>query len=307
MASGFASLKKSSSSNFDALTKKLSDMNSSYSNPDDGKYWQPTVDNNGNGFATIRFLDKPDGEDDQYVRLWSHGFKGPGGKWYIENCLSTIGKDDPVNELNNKLWNSGREDDKKTVSRQKRKLHYISNIMVVDDPSHPENNGKVFLFKYGAKIFAKISDLMAPEFPDEKPCNPFDLFNGCNFRLKIRKVEGYRNYDKSEFDSPTPFLEDESKMEETWLTCHSLKVLIADDQFKDYAVLLKQMNSVLGLDSSPLASQEQRQTQESSMETTTKVAETKTTAKVADTPVEDTAENVDDDDMSFFEGLLSDD
>ena len=165
----------------------------------DDRFWKPTVDKAGNGYAVIRFLPAPQGEDLPWVRYWDHGFQGPSGLWYIENSLTSIGQNDPVSEMNSVLWNSGREEDKQTARDRKRRLHYVSNIMVVSDPGNPDNEGKVFLYKFGKKIFDKIMDVMQPQFADEDPVNPFDFWEGANFKLKIQQVAGYRNYDKSEF------------------------------------------------------------------------------------------------------------
>jgi hypothetical protein len=181
-----------------------------------------------------------------FVQMWDHGFKGPGG-WYIEKSLTTMKKDDPVSELNSKLWNSGVEADKEQARKQKRRLKYISNIYVVKDSGNPDNDGKVFLFAYGKKIFDKINDMMIPQFEDEKPVNPFDLWEGANFRLKIREFEGYPNYDKSEFDSPAPLFEDDDKLEETWKQEHSLQELINPKHFKSYDELKAKLYRVLNL------------------------------------------------------------
>ena len=229
----FAALKRERTTSFDKLTKeveKLSSNNQQNRNEDD-RYWKPETDKAGNGYAVIRFLPAPQGEDVPFVRIWNHGFQGPGG-WYIENSLTTIGQQDPVGEYNSKLWNSGNESDKDIVRKQKRRLTYISNIYIVSDPSNPQNEGKVFLYKYGKKIFDKINEQMNPTFQDETAVNPFDLWEGANFKMKIRHVEGYRNYDKSEFDAPSPLLEDDDEMEKVWNSQHSLAAFIAPDQFK---------------------------------------------------------------------------
>jgi hypothetical protein len=246
MTSLFADLKRSGQNSLNRLTselEKLSTPNGSSSRDD--RFWQPQVDKAGNGYAVIRFLPASPNEDVPFVRMWSHGFQGPGG-WYIENSLSTIGKPDAIGELNSKLWNSGIDSDKDTVRKQKRRLNFYSNIYVVKDPANPENEGKVFLFKYGKKIFDKINDMMNPQFDDEKPVNPFDLWSGANFKLKIRQVEGYRNYDKSEFSSAGPLLEDDAAMEKIWQSQYSLQELIAPDKFKTYDELKARLNKVLG-------------------------------------------------------------
>jgi hypothetical protein len=198
------------------------------------------------GSAVIRFLPAPDGEDLPWVKMFSHGFQGNNG-WYIENSLTTIGQKDPCSEYNRTLWNTGNEKDKDTVRKQKRKLSYFSNIYVVKDPANPANEGKVFLFKYGKKIFDKILNAMQPEFEDEEPINPFDFWTGANFKLKIRKVEGYWNYDKSEFDASSPLLDDDDALEALWKKEYSLSALVAPDQFKSYEELEKRLNAVLGI------------------------------------------------------------
>lgn len=250
MAVDFQSLKKNRSKSLEKLNEQLTKITSkSYSDPNEGKYWKPTRDQAGNGFAIIRFLDSPQGEDMPFVRLWDHGFKGPGG-WYIENSLTTIGQPDPVSELNSKLWNANNDDgspERKQARDQKRRLHYISNVYVIKDSGNPENEGKVFLFKYGKKIWDKLNDLMNPSFEDEKPVNPFDLWEGANFRLKIRMFEGYPNYDKSEFDSPSALFEDDDEIEKIWKQSHSLKDVIDPKNFKPYDELKAKLHRVLGI------------------------------------------------------------
>ena len=250
MAVDFQSLKKNRSKSLEKLNEQLTKISSkSYADPNEGKFWKPTRDSAGNGFAIIRFLDSPQGEDMPFVRLWDHGFQGPGG-WYIENSLTTIGQPDPVSELNTKLWSVSTDDaapEKRQARNQKRRLHYISNVYIVKDSGNPENEGKVFLFKYGKKIWDKLNDLMNPSFEDEKPVNPFDLWEGANFRLKIRVFEGYPNYDKSEFDSPSPLFEDDEEIETVWKKSHSLKELVDPKNFKTYDELKAKMHRVLGI------------------------------------------------------------
>jgi len=213
----------------------------------DDRLWKPTVDKAGNGYAVIRFLPAPDGEDLPWVRYWDHGFKGPSGKWYIENSLTSIGQQDPVSEMNTQLWNSGIESDKQVARERKRRLHYVSNILVISDTASPENEGKVFLYKYGKKIFDKIMDVMQPQFEDEQPINPFDFWAGANFKLKIRQVEGYRNYDKSEFDASTELFDgDDAKLETVFESSNSLKEFIDPSSYKTYGELKKKLYDVLG-------------------------------------------------------------
>lgn len=231
---------------FDKMMKEVEKINTPTDGPaKDERFWQPEVDKAGNGYAVVRFLPPPKGEELPWVRIWNHGFQGPTGKWYIENSLTTIGKQDPVSELNTQLWNSGIEADKDTVRKQKRKLTYISNILVVKDPAHPENEGKVFLYKYGKKIFDKIKDLAEPQFEDEKPVNPFDFWEGANFKIKIRQVEGYRNYDKSEFDGQTSVSSNDSDIEAIWNKQHSLVEFLDPKNFKSYDELKTKLDTVL--------------------------------------------------------------
>ena len=244
----FAALKNNRSKSLDKLNSQLSQIaQKSYSDPNEGKFWKPSRDKAGNGFAIIRFLPAPGGEDMPFVRLWDHGFQGPSGLWYIENSLTTLGKDDPVSELNSKLWNTGVDADKEQARKQKRRLHYIANVYIIKDSGNPDNDGKVFLFKFGKKIFDKLNDLMNPQFEDEKPVNPFDLWEGASFRLKIRQFEGYANYDKSEFDSPEPLFEDDEKLESVWKEEHSLQEIINEKHFKPYAELKAKLHRVLNL------------------------------------------------------------
>lgn len=247
MAIDFNALKQTRKTSFDKLTSELSKMNSNspQGNNESDNIWKPEVDKSGNGHAVIRFLPAPAGEDVPFVRIWDHGFQGPGG-WYIEKSLTTLNKPDPVSELNTKLWNSGIEANKETVRKQKRKLNYYSNIYVVSDPGRPQNEGKVFLFKYGKKIFDKLNEAMNPEFPDEAPINPFDLWEGANFKLKIRNVAGYRNYDKSEFDKQAPLSDDDDELKKIWQSEHSLQELIDPKNFKSYDELKVRLEKALG-------------------------------------------------------------
>ena len=212
----------------------------------DERLWKPELDKSGNGFAVIRFLPAPDGEDMPWAKIWSHAFKGPQGQWYIENSLTTLGKDDPVGELNRELWNSGKESDKAIARAQKRKLSYYSNIYVVSDPAHPENEGKVFLYKYGKKIFDKLVEAMQPAFADETPIDPFNFWKGADFKLKIRKVDGYWNYDKSEFAAPATLGGfDDEQLEEIWKKGYSLAEFENSKNFKSYDALKARLDLVL--------------------------------------------------------------
>ena len=247
----FASLKKQSSlgSLTAKLVKEVEKTNKGGGSGDD-RLWKPEVDKAGNGYAVVRFLPAPDGEDLPWAKLYSHAFQGPGG-WYIENSLTTNGAKDPVSEYNSELWNTGIDSDKEIARKQKRKLSYYSNIYVVKDPSNPENEGKVFLYKYGKKIFDKIMSAMQPEFEDEEPINPFDFWAGADFKIKIKKVAGYWNYDSSEFARPGALLDDDDAMEAIWKKEYSLAEITAADQFKSYDELKKRLDYVLGNKAQP--------------------------------------------------------
>jgi len=241
----FSALKRDSASAFQKLTKELEKVSSGESNAKDDNLWKPEMDKGGNGYAVIRFLPAPNEEDLPWAKLFSHAFQGPGG-WYIENSLTTINKSDPVGDLNRQLWNSGSDRDKETARKQKRKLSYYSNIYVVQDPLHPENEGKVFLYKYGKKIHDKIVEAMQPAFADETPINPFDFWKGANFKLKIRKLDGYWNYDKSEFDKVSTLGDfDDAELEAIYKSEHSLTAFTDAKNFKTYEELEKRMNTVL--------------------------------------------------------------
>ncbi len=250
----FKDLKKQSS--LGALTQKLvkevEKMNNAGSSGDD-RYWKLECDKAQNGYAVIRFLPAPDGEDMPFVKMYSHAFQAKGG-WYIENSLTTLGQKDPVSEFNSELWNNGTDAGKDQARKQKRKLTYIANIMVVKDPANPQNEGGVFLYKFGKKIFDKVMSAMQPEFEDEEAINPFDFWEGASFKLKAKNVAGYRNYDSSEFGKVEPLLGgDDDALEALWGKQFSLAELVAADQFKEYEVLKKRLNQVLGLAGTPSA------------------------------------------------------
>lgn len=295
----FADLKRNATSNFERLNSELSKLakNNSFSDPIADKLWKPGTDKAGNGFAVIRFLPAPDGEDIPFARIWDHGFQGPGG-WYIEKSLTTFGEADPASEYNSQLWNSGIESNKEIVRKQKRRLSYYSNIYVVKDPANPENEGKVFLYKYGKKIFDKLNDLMNPSFEDEEPINPFDLWQGANFRLKIRKVEGYPNYDKSEFDSASPLLDNDEQLEEVYNSLNSLQELLDRKNFKTYDELKTRLDRVLSLSSStPTRERNEERTSWKDDEEETKAPAFKETSSISD----------DDDDFDFFKRIAEED
>jgi hypothetical protein len=241
---------KQSSSNFDKLTKAIEanlgseNKEQNKSKYQDDRFWKPELDKTGNGYAVIRFLPAVEGEDLPWQRVWSHAFQDVGG-WYIENSLTTLGQKDPVSEENTRLWNTGLDSDKEIARKRKRKLSYYANILIQSDPKHPENEGKVFLFKFGKKIFDKITEAMQPAFEDEKPVNPFDFWKGANFKLKIRKVDGYWNYDKSEFEAVSPLAEDDEKIKSIWKQQHALKPFLAPDNFKTYDELKEKLNRTI--------------------------------------------------------------
>ena len=212
----------------------------------DDTMWKPELDKTGNGFAVVRFLPTPEREEMPWVSYFDHGFQGPGG-WYIEKSLTTLNKQDPVSEYNTQLWNTGIEANKETARKQKRRLHYVSNVYVVSDPKNPSNEGKVYKYRYGKKIFEQLKEAISPAFEDEQAINPFDLREGANFKIKIRKVDGYWNYDKSEFDSPTALFEDEAQLNTIYSSAHSLSGIIAPEEFKSYDELKEKLDRVLGL------------------------------------------------------------
>ncbi len=289
----FANLKKQSKlgSLTAKLVKEVEKLNTNGASGDD-RLWKLEVDKSGNGYAVIRFLPAPDGEDLPFVKLYSHAFQGPGG-WYIENSLTTLGQKDPVSEYNSQLWNNGTDAGKDAARKQKRKLTYISNIYVVKDPANPENEGKVFLYKYGKKIFDKLTAAMQPEFEDEEAIDPFDFWQGANFKLKAKNVAGYRNYDSSEFTAVTPLLDDDDALEAVWKKEGSLKEFIDTDQFKSYDDLKKRLEYVLG-SKRPTSSIEEEDIDRGA-------AEELVTAAVSTTP---SSVNEDDDDtLSYFQKL----
>ena len=247
MAGSFASLKKNRKTDLEKLNREVEKINNPQNNfnREDDRFWKAELDKSGSGYAVIRFLPAPTGEDMPYVRVFNHGFQGPGG-WYIENSLTTIGQKDPLAEYNSTLWNSGIEANKEIARKQKRRLTYFSNIYVVEDKANPQNEGKVCLFRYGKKIFDKVSSMSNPEFEDETPTDVYSFWEGANFKLKIRKVDGFSNYDKSEFITPAPLLEDDSEMERVWSEEHSLEEFVKEGNFKTYDDLKARLDIVLG-------------------------------------------------------------
>tara|TARA_Y100000114_G_scaffold156691_1_gene184814 strand:+ start:810 stop:1691 length:882 start_codon:yes stop_codon:yes gene_type:complete len=261
----------------------------------DERIWKPTVDKAGNGYAVLRFLPATEGSELPWVRYWDHGFKGPTGLWYIENSLTSIGQTDPVGELNSRLWNSGIEADKEKARTQKRRLHYVVNTLVVEDPSAPHNEGKVFLYQFGKKIFDKIMDVMQPAFQDETPINPFDFWEGADFKLKIRNVEGYRNYDKSEFASKSPLYDgDDSRLESLYNQLYNLNEFTDPSNYKTYDELKTKLMRVLGEEATAGAYTVKQEMQ---------INEPITAAE----PVTAEALNDEDDTMSYFSRLANED
>jgi len=263
----------------------------------DDRIWKPVMDKTGNGFAIIRFLPAPKGEELPWAKLWNHAFQGPTGQWYIENSLTTIGQNDPVSEHNSALWNSGVESDKEIARKQKRKLQYYSNIYVVKDSANPQNEGKVFLYRFGKKIFDKVMETMQPAFEDETPINPFDFWEGANFKLKLRKVDGYWNYDKSEFETPSALANKDDELEEIWGKEYSLKEFTENSNFKSYDELKKRLDVVLSGTT----------TVGNVVEMSSAFDDSPTTVVTVDTPEEPaptiSVSEDDDDTMSYFEKL----
>lgn len=310
----FSELKKSSSTSFGKLNDQLQKLGSNgQQTQDDDKadYWYPDVDKVGNGYAVIRFLPAPAGEDLPFVKNISHGFQGPGG-WYIENSLATIGLPDPVSEYNGKLWNDdGSNAAKEQVRKQGRRTNFHCNIFVIKDPANPQNEGKVFKFKFGKKIYAKMNDVMNPQFPDEAPINPFDFWTGANFNMKIRNVEGYRNYDKSDFSSPSPLSNDDAELEAIWKSQFSLKDVNDPSKFKSYDELKARLHKVLQLDgpapsSTPL--REEKPSAEREMDFQPKFDKSSAEAAHSDSgwKAPEAKAGDDDDDLSSFFNSLGD-
>jgi len=302
----FADLKKQSKlgSLTEKLVKEVEKMNSSGSSSDE-RVWKLDCDKSGNGYAVIRFLPAPDGEDLPFVKVYSHAFQGPGG-WLIDNCLTSINQKCPVCEHNSGLWNNGTDAGKEVARKQKRKLTYVSNIYVVKDPANPENEGKVFLFKYGKKIFDKITEAMQPEFEDESPIDPFDFWQGANFKLKAKNVAGYRNYDSSEFASQGALLDDDDALEAIWKKQYSLADFMSPSEFKTYEELKKRLISVLGAKNTRIDEEVEEEddyrgsSKELDDDLRSELNNLKPTRRAAE-------EDEDDDALSYFAKLASDD
>ena len=272
----------------------------------DDRIWKPTVDKAGNGYAILRFLPATEGQELPWVRYWDHGFKGPTGQWYIERSLTSIGQEDPVGEMNSRLWNSGIEADKETARQRKRRLHYVANVLVVSDPSAPENEGKVFMYQFGKKIFDKVMDQLQPEFPDEKPVDPFNFWEGADFVLKIRQVEGYRNYDKSEFRGQSPLYDgDEERLEQVYNKAHDLSEFTDPKHYKSYNELKTKLAQVLG-EQAPRTVKE-----EVALDTTTpefsSPSQSPAEMPTAEATMDNAASADDEDTMSYFARLANED
>ena len=300
MATSFAALKKSRSSSLSKLVTETAKINApTEGSNEDNRFWTPTVDKAGNGYAVIRFLPEPKGEDLPWVRVFSHGFQGPAGKWYIENSLTTFNEKDPVSEYNSTLWNNGTEAGKEQARKQKRRLSYIANIYVVKDPANPENEGTVRLYKFGKKIFDKLNEKMNPEFEDETATNPFDFWEGADLKLKIRNVEGYRNYDKSEFAEVSPLLDgDDAKLETVYDSMFSLQDFLDRKHFKTYAELQAKLDMVLGLAGATATAPSVMSAEENVVEMPVQ--------KEASAPKIESSDS-DDENLSFFEKLAEED
>jgi hypothetical protein len=303
----FEALKRSRG-NFDKLTKELESLNKTTTTQSSGKderFWRPELDKSGNGYAVIRFLPAVEGEELPWARLWSHAFQGPGG-WYIENSLTTMNKKDPVSEDNSRLWNTGLDSDKEIARKRKRKLTYYTNVLIVSDPKNPENEGQVKLFKFGKKIFDKITEAMQPQFEDEKPLNPFDFWEGANFKLKIRKVDGYWNYDKSEFDSPSPLADNDDDIQSTWKKQYALSEFSDPSTFKSYDELKARFEKVVyGTGNTTTADKIDTPTIDD--EESAPVVEKKSEPKPSVAPVESIDSDGDDDTMDYFSKLVEED
>ena len=294
----FSNLKRNSNNIADLVAAANPDTKKDKSSYQDDRIWKPTTDKAGNGYAVVRFLPGLNGNM-EFVRYWDHGFKGKGG-WYIEKSLTSIGQQDPVSEMNSELWATETDENRALVRERKRRLHYVSNIYVESDPSNPENEGKVFLYVYGKKIFDKIMDQLQPQFQDEEPVNIFDFWSGASFKLKIRNVESYRNYDKSEFASPAPLSNDDEELEKIYDQLYDLNEFVDPANYKTYDELKDRLSLVLGERSAPLSTHQQVQ-----METVREAAPMKSTPAPESRSVSIDADE--EDTMSFFSKLAAED
>lgn len=295
----FENLKSTRGSSIDKLVKAAEAVSTKpeTTSYEDDRIWKPTRDKAGNGYAVIRFLPAPEGEDLPWVRYWDHGFKGPTGLWYIENSLTSIGQNDPVSESNGLLWNSGREEDKQIARDRKRRLHYVSNVLIISDPANPQNEGQVKLYTFGKKIFDKIMEAMQPAFEDETPINPYDFWEGADFKIKVRKVEGWVNYDKSEFSPQSPLYEgDESRLQDLYGKLYPLQSFLDPNNYKSYDELKAKLNRVLGVEAGPVDTA----VAEPTMEAPTMVADESPMVQEA------SSDNSEDDTLSYFAKLAKD-
>ena len=304
----FADLKRNRTdlSKLVAQAQETSGAQQTQRQSDDPRFWMPTRDKAGNGYAVIRFLPGDASAATPWIRYWDHAFKGPTGQWYIEKSLTSIGQQDPLSELNSKMWNSGVESDKTIVRQRKRNLRYVANVLIVSDPSAPENEGQVKLYRFGKKIFDKIMDSMQPQFPDEKPVNPFDMWEGADFTVKIRKVEGYPNYDASSFKAPAAVPGSDEELEELYNKQHDLNEWVDPKNYKTYDELKSRLAMVLG-EQAPRTMK-----QEASLEMDDEIPDfPKADApapQAAPEPAISTAESSSDDDtMSYFAKLAAED
>lgn len=297
----FNELKKNKGDRLNKLKDKIEKMNSSgYSDPDEAKFWSPTKDSAGTAYAKIRFLPGTEGDEFPWVEIWSHGFQNSNtGQWYIEKSLTTLGKDDPVSDYNSKLWNSGSEENKNIARAQKRKRRYNSNILVIDDKGNPENNGKVFLFSYGKKIFDMLNEAMSPEFDDAEQFDPFDPWGGADFNLRVRKVEGYPNYDKSSFSETSELFDgDDERIKEIFDQQHSLSELVDPSKFKTYEELQARLDRVLG--------QRSARESEASVDSDLDLTKEAPAEKTRVSPKQEEKVIDSDDDLDFFKDLAND-
>jgi hypothetical protein len=306
----FANLKSSRGSDISKLVsaaQEVSGTKKTENKYDDPRFWKPSVDESGNGYAEVRFLPAAEGQELPWIRYFDHFFKGPTGQWYIEKSRTTLNENDPVSEYNSRLWNSGVESDKDVARTQKRRLHYVANILVVSDPANPANEGKVFLYDFGKKIFDKIMDKMQPEFPGEEPINPFDFWAGANFQLKIRNVAGYRNYDKSEFKAQTSLFDaDETKLEATYNQLHDVNEFTDISSYKSYEELKARLETVLGSATGAGSTMKNESLSQSAESAPLKTAEPEV---IASAPQPNIAASTDDDDdtLSYFAKLAAED
>lgn len=297
---------KNRTSQFDKLAQSLK-QNTENKSYDDDRIWKARMGKDGTGYAVVRFLPGKDSSKTPWVTIYDHGFQGPTGKWYIENSLTTINEQDPVSEYNSKLWNSGIESNKDVARKQKRRTAYYANVLVLQDPQDPSNEGKVKIFKFGQKIFEKLMSSMQPEFADEDPINPFDLIDGANFRIKIKMVAGYWNYDASAFEKSAPMSESEDKLRAVFEAQHDVHDLIAKDKFKSYDELKEKLIQVLGDDYQGDQTAEVRAPKVAAPTAETSTAADNDFAEVFETKTETTSSSNDDDDLEdYFKSLAAD-